>query len=95
MSDFSRRSFLKMSGTAAGAAAVSGSGGASLTGLVKETKKIKPVKKLSTYAKAYRQFLKAPVVQSSLKKITADRAQPVSSSLYSVLCKIDFLIKKR
>jgi hypothetical protein len=68
MSDFSRRSFLKMSGTAAGAAAVSGSGGASLTGLVKETKKIKPTKKLSTYAKAYRQFLKNDLVKSSVKE---------------------------
>ena len=95
MSEVSRRSFLKMSGTAAGAAAVSGSGGASLTGLVKETKKIKPVKKLSTYAKAYRQFLKDPVVQSSLKKITADRAQPVSSSLYSVVMQNRFFDKKK
>ena len=61
-----------MSGTAAGAAAVSGSGGASLTGLAKETKKIKPAKKLSTYAKAYRQFLKDPVVRQGIKNYKSD-----------------------
>jgi len=67
MTEVSRRGFLKLSGTAAGAAAVSGSGAASLTSVVKTTNKIKPVKKLSTYAKAYRQFLKDPVVRSGIR----------------------------
>ena len=66
MTEVSRRGFLKLSGTAAGAAAVSGSGAASLTSVVKTTNKIKPVKKLSTYAKAYRQFLSGSSVKTAI-----------------------------
>ena len=70
MTEVSRRGFLKLSGTAAGAAAVSGSGAASLTSVVKTTNKIKPVKKLSTYAKAYRGFLGEGGVKGGISQIT-------------------------
>ncbi len=70
MTEVSRRGFLKLSGTAAGAVAVSGSGAASLTSLVKTTNKIKPVKKLSTYAKAYRQFLSGSIVKTGVNKLS-------------------------
>jgi len=70
MTEVSRRGFLKLSGTAAGAAAVSGSGAASLTSVVKTTNKIKPVKKLSTYAKAYRQFLSGSIVKTGVNRLS-------------------------
>ena len=68
MTEVSRRGFLKFTtGVATGAVA----GGSSvITGLTKPTNKIKPVKKLSTYAKAYRRFLGEGGVKGGISQIT-------------------------